>query len=82
MCLTASNGARTSNCTFTPPPFFIDILMMDTDMYAVDMKRLHGYGTNTCRNRKKDKIIKNCIDNKHVNKQIVKKGGDPCHRHL
>jgi len=81
MCLTASNGARTSNCTLTPL-FFINIVMVDTDMYAVVMKRLHGYETNTWRKRKRDKIIKNCIDNKHVNKQIVKKGGDPCHRHL
>jgi hypothetical protein len=28
---------------------------------------------NTWRKSKKDKMIKNCIDNKYVNKQIVKK---------
>ena len=56
------------------PPFFINILMVDTDMCGLVMKRLHGYGTNTWRKRKRDKIIKNCIENKYVNEQIVKKG--------
>jgi len=43
-----------------PPPFFLNIHTEDTDMYAVVIKRLHGYGNEHVEEKKKEWNNKKC----------------------